>query len=452
MSKLLLRGRVLTFVDEPKSIDDQSAFSYFEDGAVLIDNGKIVEAGEYAAIASIAGSQAEIVDHRPHLILPGFIDTHLHFPQTQAIASYGAQLLEWLNTYIFVEEQKFSSTAHADFIAGRFMDELLRNGTTSAVAYCSVHPESVDAYFTAAEKRNMLMIGGKVMMDRNAPDALRDTPQSGYDDTKALIAKWHGRGRAHYAISPRFAITSTPEQMDRSRALVREHPDCYVQTHLSENKDEIAFATSLYPSAKDYTDIYANYDLLGSNTLLGHCIFLSDREISALAETRSVAVFCPTSNLFLGSGLFDRDRFRNCGARISVATDVGGGTSFSMLETMSEAYKVLHVQGQHLSPFASYYMMTLGNARALGLEDRIGSLHAGADADITILDSRAKPAMELRMSTATTLAEELFILQTMGDDRSVAEVYVAGKPMKSGLDKPAFTHARTRQVAELQTA
>ncbi len=323
MTKLLLRGRVLTFVDEPKSIDDQSAYSYFEDGAVLVENGKVVEAGEYAALAAIAGPKAEVVDHRPNLILPGFIDTHLHFPQTQAIASYGAQLMEWLNTYIFVEEQKFSSTAHADFIAGRFMDELLRNGTTSAAAYCSVHRTSVDAYFAAAEKRNMLMIGGKVMMDRNAPDALRDTPQSGYDDTKALIAKWHGRGRVHYAISPRFAITSTPEQMDMSRTLVREHPECYVQTHLSENKDEIAFATSLYPSAKDYTDIYANYGLLGSKTLLGHCIFLSDREISALAESRSVAVFCPTSNLFLGSGLFDRDRFHKLGARTSVATDVG---------------------------------------------------------------------------------------------------------------------------------
>ncbi len=452
MSQLLLHGRVLTFTDEPKSIDDHAAYSYFEDGAVLVKDGKIADVGDYAELARGAGPQVEIIDHRPHLILPGFIDAHLHFPQTQAIASYGAQLLEWLNTYIFVEEQKFSSTVHADFIAGRFMDELLRNGTTSAMAYCSVHRESVDAYFSAAEKRNMLMIGGKVMMDRNAPEGLRDTPQSGYDDTKDLIAKWHGRGRAHYAISPRFAITSTPEQMEISRTLVREHPDCYVQTHLSENRDEVAYATSLYPSAKDYTDIYANYDLLGSKMLLGHCVFLSDREISALAETKSVAVFCPTSNLFLGSGLFDRDRFKKLGARFSVATDVGGGTSFSMLETMAEAYKVLHVQGQRLSPFASYYMMTLGNARALGLEDRIGSLHVGADADITILDSRAKPAMELRMQTATTLAEELFILQTMGDDRSVSEVYVAGKPMKSGLNTAVAPNAAAKLVADLQPA
>ncbi|WP_425988049.1 guanine deaminase [Ensifer sp. R-19] len=430
MTDLLIRGRVLTFVDEPKGIDDTASYRYFEDGAVLVRGGKVADIGEHAEVARRAGAGVKVADHRPNLVLPGLIDTHLHFPQTQAIASYGAQLLEWLNTYIFVEEQKFRKPEHADYIAGRFMDELLSNGTTTAVAYCSVHPESVDAYFSAAEARGMLMIGGKVMMDRNAPDALRDTPQLGYDETKALIAKWHGRGRAHYAISPRFAITSTPEQMEMSRTLVAEHPECYVQTHLSENKDEIAFATSLYPEAKDYTDIYARYDLLTSKTLLGHCIYLSDREISVLAETGAVGTFCPTSNLFLGSGLFDRDRFDKLGARWSFATDVGAGTSFSMLETMDEAYKVLHLQGQRLTPFNSFYRMTLGNARALDLDDRIGSLHIGADADIVVLDSRAKPSMELRMRVAGSLAEELFILQTMGDDRSVAETYVGGKPMK----------------------
>ncbi|ASY59990.1 guanine deaminase [Sinorhizobium sp. CCBAU 05631] len=432
MNDLLIRGRVLTFVKEPEGIDDATAYRYHEDGAVLVRNGKVADVDTYADVAKRTGRGISIADHRPHLVLPGLIDTHLHFPQTQAIASYGAQLLEWLNTYIFVEEQKFRERRHADFVAGRFMDELLANGTTTAVAYCSVHPESVDAFFTAAEERNMLMIGGKVMMDRNAPEALRDTPQKGYDETKHLIGKWHGRGRAHYAIGPRFAITSTPEQMEMSRALVAEHPDCYVQTHLSENKDEIAFATSLYPEAKDYTDIYARYELLGRKTLLGHCIYLSDREISVLAETGAVGVFCPTSNLFLGSGLFDRDRFDKLGARHSVATDVGAGTSFSMLETLDEAYKVLHLQGQRLSPLRSFYMMTLGNARALDLEHRIGSLHAGADADIVILDSGAKPAMELRMQVASSLAEELFVLQTMGDDRCVAEVYVAGQPMKHG--------------------
>ncbi|WP_421870594.1 guanine deaminase [Pararhizobium sp.] len=444
MSELLIRGRVLTFIDEPKSIDDTASYRTVDDGAVLVRDGKIAAVGDYADIRKSAGPGVAVADHRPSLILPGLIDTHLHFPQTQAIASYGAQLMEWLNTYIFVEEQKFAEPDHAAFIAGRFMDELLANGTTTAVAYCSVHPQSVDAYFTAAEQRGMLMVGGKVMMDRNAPDALRDTPQTGYDETKRLIGKWHGRGRAHYAISPRFAITSTPEQMEMAKALVTEHRDCYVQTHLSENKDEIAFATSLYPDAKDYTDIYARYDLLTDKTLLGHCIYLSDREISVLAETGAVGVFCPTSNLFLGSGLFDRDRFDRLGARWSVATDVGAGTSFSMLETMDEAYKVLHLQGQRLSPLNSFYRMTLGNARSLGLQDRIGSLHVGADADIVVLDSSGKSAMELRMRTAKSLVEELFILQTMGDDRCVAEVYVAGKAMKT---RKAGIAARTLETA-----
>ena len=447
MNTFLIRGRVLTFLAEPKAIDDTAAWAYVEDGAVLVRDGKVVASGEYADLFARAGGDVEIADHRPHLVLPGFIDMHLHFPQTQAIASYGAQLLEWLNTYIFVEEQKFASRTHADAVAERFMDELIANGTTTAVAYCSVHPTSVDAYFSAAETRGMRMIGGKVMMDRNAPDALTDTPQQGYDETKALIAKWHGRGRAHYAICPRFAITSTPEQMAMAQALVAEHPDCYVQTHLSENHDEIAFATSLYPQAKDYTDIYARYGLLNERMLLGHCIHLSDREISVLAETGSVGVFCPTSNLFLGSGLFDRDRFEAAGARWSVATDVGAGTSFSMLETMGEAYKVLHLNGQKLTPFNSFYRMTLGNARALGLEDRIGSLHAGADADIVILDSSAKPAMEFRMRTATSLAEELFILQTMGDDRCIAETYVAGKPMKTKAAKCSAAAKRLLETA-----
>ena len=431
MNGVLFRGRVLTFLAEPQGIDDTTSYRYIEDGAVYVRDGKIVDIGAYGDIRKLADAGIRIADHRPNLILPGFIDTHLHFPQTQAIASYGAQLLEWLNTYIFVEEQKFARAAHAAEVADRFMDELLSNGTTTAVAYCSVHPESVDAYFAAAEARGMCMIGGKVMMDRNAPDALCDTPQRGYDETKRLIAKWHGRGRAHYAVSPRFAITSTPEQMEMSKALVAEHPDCYVQTHLSENRDEIAFATSLYPKAKDYTDIYGRYGLLNDRMLLGHCIHMSEREVAVLAETGAVGVFCPTSNLFLGSGLFNAAQFDKVGARWSVATDVGAGTSFSMLETMDEAYKVLHLQGQRLTPFNSFYRMTRGNALALGLEKQIGSLQAGADADIVVLDSRAKSAMEFRMRTATSLAEELFILQTMGDDRCVAEVYVAGKAMKT---------------------
>jgi guanine deaminase len=433
MPQLLLRGRVLTFTDEPGNGDDPSSYRYFEDGAVLVSDGKIIKLGEHADVVKAAAQDAQRIDHRPHLILSGFIDPHNHFPQMQVIGSYGTQLLDWLNRYTFVEEQKFADEAHSARIAALYMDEMIRHGTTTAAAYCSVHRASAEAFFSEAEKRSMLMIGGKVMMDRNAPDKLRDTPQSSYDNSKALIEKWHGRGRAHYAISPRFGITSTDAQLEMAQALVKEHPDCFMQTHLSENHAEIARTKALFPWARDYTDVYERYGLLGPKSLFGHCIHLEPREIAALAESRSVAVFCPTSNLFLGSGLFDREGLLAQCVRIAVATDVGGGTDYSMLATMDQAYKILQLRGQRLSPLNSFYMLTLGNARALGLEAQIGTLEAGSDADIAVMDIGATPAMKLRAETVQTISEELFVLQTMGGDRAVAEVYVAGRAAKSRL-------------------
>lgn len=433
MKVTILRGRVLSFVAEPQGRDDHASYRYIEDGAVVIGDGKILMVGAWNERAASHHDAAEIIDHRPHLILPGFIDPHIHFPQMQVIGAYAAALLEWLNTYTFVEEQRFGDEAHATRIASRFFDELIRHGTTTAAAYCSVHPQSVDAFFGEAEKRNMLMVGGKVMMDRNAPPGLLDTPQSGYDDTKAGIAKWHGRGRAHYAITPRFAITSTHEQMAMAEALAREFPDLHIQTHVSENLAEIAYANELYPNYGDYVGIYEKFHLLGPKTLLGHCIHLSHRETEVLAETQSVAVFCPTSNLFIGSGLFDYERQHERGVRIATATDVGGGSSYSMLRTMDEGYKVMQLRGQRLTPFRSFFHMTLGNARAMSLDGRIGSLEAGKEADIVVLDSSATPQMALRMETCGSLEQELFLLQTCGDDRAVVETYVMGKPMKVGL-------------------
>ncbi|HHY48575.1 MAG TPA: guanine deaminase, partial [Alphaproteobacteria bacterium] len=371
MTRLLLRGRVLTFVEEPQGIDDTASYRYWEDGEVEIEGGRIVAAGQFDGAQT---ASTIIVDHRPNLILPGFIDPHIHYPQMQVIGAYAGALLEWLNTYTFVEEQKFADAAHARRIAGAFLDELIRHGTTTAAAYCSVHPQSVDAFFAAAEERGMLMVAGKVMMDRNAPPGLLDTAQSGYDDTKAGIARWHGRGRAHYAITPRFAITSSPAQLEAAAALAREHPELHIQTHVSENLEELATAKELYPNIADYVGIYERYQLLGARTLLGHCIHVSHREAQVIAETRSVAVFCPTSNLFIGSGLFDYGRLREQGARIAVATDVGGGTSYSLLRTLDEGYKVMQLRGQRLNPLRSFYHMTLGNARALSLEQRIGTL------------------------------------------------------------------------------
>lgn len=439
MSKLLLRGRTLSFLRWPDSADDHASYAYEQDGALLMADGRIAAVGAYADVAAQAGDGIKVIDHRPHLILPGFIDAHVHIPQMQVIASYGAELLDWLNNYTFPEETKFIDAQHGRRIARLFLDEMVRQGTTTVSAYCSVHRQSAEAFFAEAHERNMMTIAGKVMMDRNAPAGVLDTPQASYDDTKALIADWHGKGRQRYAITPRFAITSTPEQMEMAGALAREHPDVHIQTHLSENHAEIAFTQELYPWSRDYTDIYGHYGLLGIRTLLGHCIHLSEREADALSDSGAVAVFCPTSNLFLGSGLFDYHRYRRRAKplRIATATDVGGGTNYSMLRTMDEAYKVIALNGEKLNPLASYWQLTRGNAEALSIADKVGTLEPGTDADVVVLDARATPGMSLRMERIETLAEELFLLQTLGDDRAVVEVYVAGRPAKSTMDLAA---------------
>jgi guanine deaminase len=424
-----IRGRLLTFLDDPHVVGEAASHRYVEDGIVLVADGRIVRAGEASAILPTLPPDAPIDRYPDALVLPGLIDLHVHYPQTQVIASYGAQLLDWLEKYTFVAEQEFAESRHAAAIARFFLDELLRNGTTTAAVYCTVHPQSVEAFFAEAARRNLRMIAGKVLMDRGAPPALLDTAQSGYDDSKALIARWHGKGRLHYAVTPRFALTSSEAQLEAGGALLREYPDVFLQTHIDENRHEIETMRVLFPSARHYADVYERFGLLGPRALLGHCIHLEDDERARLSATRSVAVFCPTSNLFIGSGLFDlaKARDQRFPLRVGIATDVGGGTSYSMLRTAGEAYKVLQLQGQSLSPLQAFYMLTLGNARALGLDHAIGILDHGRDADIVVLDSRATPAMAHRMERVETLAEELFVLMTLGDDRSVRATYVAGE-------------------------
>ncbi|MFC3075356.1 guanine deaminase [Shinella pollutisoli] len=435
MTAMLVRARLLSFLRRPQAVDDRSSYRYEEDGGLLVEDGRIVAFGPYADVRAGASGDVEEIDHRPHLVLPGLVDTHLHFPQMQVIGAYAADLLEWLNTHTFPEECRFVESAHAARIARHFYDELIRHGTTTAAAFCSVHKASADAYFAEALARGMCMVGGKVMMDRNAPQGLTDTPGTGYDETRAVIAEWHGKGRNHVAITPRFAITSTPAQMDAAAALAREFPDLHIQTHLSENHDEIRLTAELYPDALDYTDVYARYGLLGPKSLFGHCIHLSEREADAMSEAGAVAVHCPTSNLFLGSGLFALKAFmrREKPLRVGLATDVGGGTSYSMLKTLDEAYKIQQLLGERLNPLESFHHMTLGNAEALSLADRIGTLEPGTDADFVVLDAAATPAMALRMEVVRSLADELFLLQTLGDDRAVRETYVAGRAMKSRL-------------------
>ncbi|MCC5955807.1 MAG: guanine deaminase [Natronohydrobacter sp.] len=423
MERKIIRARLLSFLREPLTPEDTDSFRFIADGGLLIEGGIIRAFDEFTNL-DIAG--AEVIDHRPHLVMPGFIDTHLHFPQTQVIASWAAQLLDWLNDYTFPEETRYADPALCAVMAKAFLDLLCAHGTTTAVAYASVHASSAEALFAEAHARNMRLITGKVMMDRNAPEGLRDTAQSGYDDSKALIARWHGKGRLGYAITPRFAITSTPAQMEAAQALTAEHPDCHIQTHLSENHAEIALSCELYPQAVDYTDIYARYGLLRENSLLGHAIHLSDREIGALAEAGAKPVFCPTSNLYLGSGLFNDAKLRGAGLVNGIASDIGGGTSYSMLQTLAEGYKVLQLQGQRMHPYRAFHWITRGNALALGLEDRIGTLEVGSEADLVVLDAQATPAMALRMARARGLMDELFTLQVMGDDRAVMQTYVAG--------------------------
>ncbi len=429
-----LRGRLLWFVADPHDVGE-AAHRYVADGVLVIEGGVIRAVGPAEAILPTLPAGAEITDHRPHLIMPGFIDAHLHMPQTQVIASYGAQLMDWLERYTFVEEQRLAQQGHPEKLATFLLDELLSHGTTTAVIYCSVHPQSAEALFAESERRNTRMIAGKVMMDRNAPEALTDTAESSYADSKALIERWHGKGRQLYAITPRFVVTSTPEQMEAAGRLAAEHPDCHVQTHINENRAEIALANELYPEPGDYAGIYQHYGLLGPRSLLGHCIHMTDREWRRFAETGSVAVFCPTSNLFLGSGLFDWARARAEGVPVAVATDIGGGTSYSMLRTMSEAYKVLQLQGQSLSAFAALHAITLGNAKALKLDHLIGSLEPGHEADVVVLDASAQRAMAHRLETARDLGEELFVLVTLGDERNVVATYVMGERVNA----PSFS-------------
>lgn len=428
-----VRGRLLTFEDDPARAGAAASHRYLADGLVRIEDGLIAATGPAEELLPTLPPGAPVDHHPDALILPGLIDAHLHYPQTRVIASYGAQLLEWLQKYTFVEEQKFKDPAHAEAVAGFFLGELLRNGTTTAAVYCTVHPESVEAFFAESARRNTRMIAGKVMMDRNAPPGLLDTPESGYRDSKALLARWHGKGRQLYAITPRFALTSSEAQLAAASTLAREHPDAHLQTHLAENPEEIATVRRLFPDDPSYTAVYHRHGLLGPRALLGHCIHLEESEVELLARTGSVAVFCPTSNLFIGSGLFDRARLAAAEVRVALATDVGGGTSYSMLRTAAEAYKVLQLRGQNLPALDAFYLLTLGNARALSLDDRIGRLAPGYEADLVVLDARATPAMDHRMeSVAGELEEELFVLMTLGDDRAVRATYVAGERVGVG--------------------
>jgi len=420
------RADILHFTADPDSVDKvESSYQHIEDGLLLIEDGKVVSVSAFSESDIPAG--VEVIHYPNSLIAPGFIDCHIHYPQTEMIAAYGEQLLEWLETYTFPTETQFKDKAYARGIADRFLEELLRAGTTTALVFGTVHKESVDAFFEACEVKNLRMICGKVMMDRNAPEQLTDTPDSSYADSKALIEKWHDKGRVRYAVTPRFAPTSTREQLGKAGQLMTEHPGVYMHTHLSENQNEVAWVKELFPECKHYLDTYDQAGLLGRRSVFAHCIHLEDDEWQRLGETQSNIAFCPTSNLFLGSGLFDLRRAAKENVEVGMGTDLGAGTSFSMLQTLNEAYKIMQLRGEKLSPFKSFYQATLGSARALDLHDLIGNFEAGKEADFVVLDKRCTPLMDFRMQQCKSLFEELFVFAMLGDDRAIAATYSAGE-------------------------
>ena len=424
-----IRGSILNLTDNPFTQPPDSCFEFIEDGLVVMENGKVSAVGAHKDISGRIADDVAVTQYTDCIILSGFIDSHVHYPQTEIIGAFGRQLIDWLNDYTFVAEQKFADQEYARHVAEFFLRECLRAGTTTSAVFCAVYPESVEAFFEQSNELNMCNIAGKVLMDQNAPRALTDTPQTGYDDSKALIERWHDKGRQLYAVTPRFAITSSPEQMEMTGALWQEHPGTYLQSHLSENPGEIAWVKKMHPARKHYLDVYAHFGQLGPRSIYGHGIHLSEEEMQILHETDTSIAHCPTSNLFLGSGLFDlaevmrHPRPLRCG----LATDLGAGTNFCQLVTMNAAYKIAQLKGYSLNPVCAFYLITLGAAHALHLDHKLGSIAAGKDADITVLDLKATPLLEFRMQHAESIEDKLFVMMSLGDDRLVRATYVAGE-------------------------
>ena len=422
------RASILHFIGDPDEMGD-AAHEYVDDGVLIVANGRVQQLGDASMLLPNLPRETVVVDYRGRLILPGFIDTHMHFAQTDIVASHGEHLLEWLERYTFPEERRFEDAAHAAEVADFAINEMLRNGTTTSMVFPTVHKVSVDAIFDAAEAHGVCMIAGKVMMDRNCPDELCESAESSYEASRDLIAKWHssGQGRLRYAVTPRFAPTSSDRQLSLAGQLLEENPDVYLQSHLAENQSECRWVQELFPWSKSYLDVYERFGMMRPKSVFAHCIHLDDRDHRRIAECGAAMAFCPTSNLFLGSGLFDAEKATRCGARFGIGTDIGAGTSFSLLRTLHEAYKVSHLRGQKMNAFQGFYRATLGGARALYLDDEIGSFAPGKYADFVVLNGAATPLIARRTTRAETLAERLFILMMLGDEHVIDATHVMGR-------------------------
>ena len=421
------RGELLHFLADPAKVELSESYQYFSDGLLVVENGHVKQVGDAELLLVKLPKSVEITHYPSGLIVPGFIDTHVHYPQTDMMAAYGSQLLEWLENYTFPTEQKFADEAFAKEVATFFLQQLLAAGTTTALVFGTVHKESVDAFFSVAQQKKLRMICGKVLMDRNAPEYLLDTAESGFEESKALIERWHHVDRLQYAVTPRFAPTSSREQLNKAGELLKLYPDVYLHTHLSENKNEIAWVNELFPESKGYLDVYDQSNLLTRRSVFAHGVHLHDDECQRLAETKSAIAFCPSSNLFLGSGLFDLKQAEAFDVNVGLGTDIGAGTSFSLLSNMNEAYKIQQLRGDQLSPFKSFYLATLGGATSLDLADKIGNFDLGKEADFIVLDYQASPLLKRRIEHCQTLFEKLFVLSMLGDDRAVSATYILGE-------------------------
>lgn len=430
MTTHLYRASILHF--SHKSAQPKNDYVYIKDGIMVTRNGIIVTTGEAKDILN-QYPDAITHDYSGQLIVPGFIDSHLHFPQTEMIASFGEQLLDWLENYTFPVERKFADPEYAAKIAEIFLRQLYKHGTTTGMVYSSVHKQATDALFSAAQQRNMLLIAGKVCMDRNCPPWLQDTASSAQKDSADLIERWHGQDRLLYAITPRFAPTSSIEQLHALGELAQQYPDVYIQSHLSENLNEIAWVKSLYPNYDGYLDVYDQFNMLRPKAVYGHCIHMLEPEWQRFAQSGATIAFCPTSNLFLGSGLFDLKTAEQYQIPVALATDVGGGTSFSMLKTLGEAYKIGQLQGNQLDPMHGLYLMTQGAALGLGLADRIGNLNPQSDADFVVLNPDFDELSTLRFGSHRQPQDIIFALSMLADDRAISATYIAGEPVYQAI-------------------
>jgi len=421
------RAAILHCLGDPGEHADATQVEYFADGLLIVDDGHVAGIGDAETLLPGLSDDIELIDQRGKLIVPGFIDCHVHFSQVDIIASYGEQLLDWLNRYAYPAEWRFGDSQYADEVADCFTGALLRNGTTTALVFPTVHEESVDAIFAAASKRNMRLLSGKILMDQHCPEAVRDDPESAYTVSRRLLEKWHGNGRLGYALTPRFAVTSSETQLAAVGKLAAEFPDVHIHTHLAENHEEVDLIAKQFPWSRSYLDVYDHFGLVRERSVFAHCLHLDDKDRERMASSGSAIAFCPTSNLFLGSGLFDLRSARESGIRVGLATDVGGGTSLNMLRTMSEAYKVLHLESQSLPGFRALYLATLGAAEALYLDDKIGNFATGKEADFVVLNYAGAEITTRRLAKAKDIAEKLFALIMLGDDRNISATHVMGQ-------------------------